>query len=71
MTPNVTPHKKPFLTPERRRWLYRIAVAALLVAVGYGIINQDLSELWLGLIAAVLSVADQHVPDAPDAGRDS
>lgn len=47
--------------PELRKRLYEIAAAALLVAVGYGIVSGEESALWLTLVAAVLGVARTNV----------
>lgn len=51
----------PELTPALRKRLYETAAAALLVAVGYGLIDGNQSVLWLGLVAAVLGVARVNV----------
>lgn len=51
-----------WLTPGRRRRLYRIANAGLGVAVVYGIVQGDEAAAWLFLVNAVLFVADAHVP---------
>lgn len=41
--------------PEKTRaWIYRIAVAAVPVATGYGIIEDSKAALWIGLLGAVL-----------------
>lgn len=41
--------------PEKTRaWIYRIAVAAVPVLTGYGVVEDSKAALWLGLIGAVL-----------------
>jgi hypothetical protein len=45
-----------------RRWLYRVGNAALLVAVGYAVINGDQAALWGLLLNALLGMADANVP---------
>lgn len=50
------------LTPSRRRWLYVITAAALVVAATYGLVDGEQSAAWLGLVAAVLGVATANVP---------
>lgn len=54
---------KNALTAARRRYIYRIANAALLIAVGYGVIDGNQSALWLLLVNAVLGLADANVSD--------
>lgn len=52
------------IKPTHRRYLYRVANAALAIAVGYGLVNGDQSALWLLAINAVLGLADANVgPD--------
>lgn len=52
-----------WLTPKRRRALYVITAAALVVAATYGLIDGEQSAAWLGLVAAVLGVATANVSD--------
>lgn len=49
-------------TPRQRRYVYRIANAALLIAVGYRVIDGETAALWLLLVSAVLGLADVNVP---------
>lgn len=52
-----------FLTPKRRRYLYRVA-AALLVAAGvYGYVDGEQSHALLFVFAALFGVADQNVSE--------
>lgn len=60
------------MSAEVRAWLYRVALAAIAVAVAYGLIDQEQVPLWTTLVVAVLAVpvgtAARHVtPD--DGGR--
>lgn len=60
------------MSAEVRAWLYRVALAAIAVAVVYGLIDQEQVPLWTTLVVAVLAVpvgtASRHVtPD--DGGR--
>lgn len=60
------------MSAEVRAWLYRVALAAIAVAVAYGLIDQEQVPLWTTLVFAVLAVpvgtAARHVtPD--DGGR--
>ena len=48
---------------QTRKWIYRTANAALLVAVGYGLINGEESALWGLLLNAVLGLADANTTD--------
>lgn len=49
-------------SPGVRRWLYRVGNAALLVAVGYAVINGEEAALWGLLLNALLGLADANVP---------
>lgn len=49
-------------SPRTRRYVYRVANAGLLVAVGYGVLTQEFAALWLLLANAVLGLADANVP---------
>jgi hypothetical protein len=57
-------NQPPLLTPERRRWLYRVILAGLLVAAGYGLVTDQQVTLWVGLVTAFLGlgVAERNVP---------
>ena len=61
-----------FLTPQERRYFYRIAMAAIPLLVATGVVTSGVAPLIIGVVAAVLgievtSLADRHVEDAPDA----
>ena len=60
-----------------RRWLYGIALAAVALAAFYGLITQESTALWVGIVAALLGLpvasanvtnagADQPEDDGPD-----
>lgn len=53
------------LTARRRKYLYRIATAALALAATYGLINGDQVAALLYLAAAVTGMADTHTDPAP------
>lgn len=60
------------MSAAQRAWLYRVAVAAVALAVFYGIITESEVGLWLALAAAVLSgggnlIASRHI--TPDDGK--
>lgn len=57
---------RPVLTEPVRRRLYEVAIAGVVVAVAYGLVEGDKATLWLALVAAVLGVARTHVPSGPD-----
>ncbi len=49
-------------SPATRRYIYRVAVALGLVAVGYGLVTEHEVVLWLGLGNAALGgIADANV----------
>jgi len=48
--------KKSFWTAERRRWLYQVAVAAVPLLIAIGFLTEDIAQLVLNVIAAVLGV---------------
>lgn len=54
-----------FFTPQRRRYIYRVTNAGLLVAVGYGALTGEESTLWLLAVNAVLGLADANVSESP------
>ena len=39
-----------------RRWLYGVALAAVALAAAYGLITDESSALWVGIIAALLGL---------------
>ena len=51
-------------SPAQRRYIYRVANAATLVAVGYGVLTGQEAALWGLLINAVLGLADANVETA-------
>lgn len=53
-------------TPGRRRWLYRIAAAALALLGVYGVLNANEADALLLLFAALFGLADAKTPAAPD-----
>lgn len=60
-----------FLTPARRRKLYRIAYIVAPILVFYGLIGQQEAALWVGFLGAVLGatgnkVAEGHVYPVPE-----
>jgi hypothetical protein len=44
-----------------RRWLYRVANAAVAVVVGYGLMEGNMAAVWLLLVSALLGLADANV----------
>lgn len=46
----------PVIPPRWRDWLYPIALAALALLGGYGVIEGEKVALWAALIAAVLGL---------------
>lgn len=44
------------LTAAQRQWLYRIAVAAVILLVAYNVIGPEHAPLWLDLAANVLGL---------------
>lgn len=53
--------KNPTIWTRKR--LYETAIAALALAIVYGLINGDQADAWLGLIAAALGIARANVSD--------
>jgi len=47
---------KSFWTAEKRRWLYQVAVAAVPLLIAIGFLTEDIAQLVLNVIAAVLGV---------------
>jgi len=45
-----------FWTAARRAWVYRIAVATAPLFVALGILTEDLTEIIMNMIAAILAV---------------
>lgn len=48
-----------------RRYLYRVGIAGVAVAVGYGLLTQEYAVLWVVLLGALLGLADANVPQPP------
>ena len=48
---------KQFWTAERRAWLYKVAVAAVPLFVSIGLLTNDIAQLVLNVLAAVLGVS--------------
>lgn len=53
----VTP---AWLTPKARRYVYRVANAALVVLVGYGLMTEEHALMWAGVLVPVLALADDN-----------
>jgi hypothetical protein len=53
----------PELTPKRRRRLYDVGCAALVVAGTYGLVSGQEADAWMYLLAGVLNVARRNVND--------
>ena len=47
---------KRFWTAEKRAWLYKVAVSAVPLMIAIGIITDDIAQLVLNVLAAVLGV---------------
>lgn len=65
MTTNPDAHPiAPWLTPERRAWLYRLVVTALPLLVLYGYLSEQEAPLWLAFAGAMIgsSTAALHTP---------
>ena len=43
-------------TEATRAWIYRVLVAAVPVAIVYGVLDEATAAVWIGLAAAVLGV---------------
>jgi hypothetical protein len=56
-------------SPRQRQYIYRVGIAGIAVLVGYGVLSQEYALLWAALLAPVLGMADNKVPEAPDAAR--
>lgn len=40
---------------EARKWVYRVALALIPIAVAYGWLQDEMAPLWVALIAAILA----------------
>jgi hypothetical protein len=49
-------------SPSARRWIYNVANAGLLIAVGYGVFTGEEAALWGLLLNAVLGMAAVNTP---------
>jgi hypothetical protein len=47
---------KGFWTAGRRAWLYKVAVSMVPLLVAMGIVAQDIAQLILNVVAAILAV---------------
>jgi len=47
---------KGFWTADRRRWLYQVAVAAVPLMIALGFLTDDIAQLVLNALAAILGV---------------
>lgn len=45
------------ISPTTRKYIYSVLVAAVPVAVIYGLVSQEEASVWIGLGAAILGVA--------------
>jgi len=43
-------------TAERRQWLYQVAVAAVPLLIAVGFLTEDIAQLVLNVLAAILGV---------------
>jgi len=51
--------------PEHvRGWLYRVAIAAMPLLILYGVFSEAEAAVWLGVVAAVLAVAESGLAAA-------
>lgn len=47
---------KNIFTEPVRAWIYRVLMAAGIVALAYGILTDEQTAVWLGLAGAVLNI---------------
>jgi len=47
---------KTFWTASRRRWLYQVAVSAVPLLIAIGFLTEDIAQLILNVLAAILGV---------------
>lgn len=45
-----------WFTEQTRGWIYRVLIAAGVIAAGYGVLTSDQVAMWLGLAVAILNV---------------
>lgn len=50
-------------SPKGRKWLYKVLLAVVGLAVGYGLIEGDTAALWVALVASAIGfpLADANV----------
>lgn len=48
---------KSFWNAARRRWLYQVAVAAVPLMIAIGFLTEDIAQLVLNVLAAILGVS--------------
>lgn len=66
---DLTPRIFNWLTPDIRRWLYTITIAAVPLLVTYGYLEQETAPQWIAVIASMLgtTTALAHTPkDTPN-----
>lgn len=53
-----------YLTPQVRRYVYGIAIAALPLLIGYGLLDKESAPLWVAFLGSVLvpGLALAHTP---------
>lgn len=61
-----TPRPIGWLTPQVRRYIYNAAIAALGVALVYGVVDGQHAAAWEALALAVVGLARAHVPTGGD-----
>ena len=57
-----TPQPIGWLTPQVRRYIYNVTIAALGVALVYGVVDGQHAAAWEALALAVVGLARAHVP---------
>lgn len=48
-----------YLTPNVRRWIYGVCVAALPLLIYFGLVEPEAAPLWLAFVVAFLNVQDE------------
>ena len=66
MPEDPTPQPIGWLTPQVRRYVYNITIAALGVALVYGVVDGQHAAAWEALALAVVGLARAHVPGDPE-----
>ncbi len=51
------------ITREQRKWAYNVGIAAVAVAVIYGLIDGDIADTWVALLGAALGIARANLSD--------